>query len=166
MNTITKWTGIALLSLAPIMASAQNQQEQPVTPFNNSAVIPNNPLTLALGPNQIGTTLGISDISLYAGALGSFSIVPLDGLKVGIGVIGSTTITYKGVKTNSVIPIIGAKYNTKIGEFSIGAKLPFTGKNKTLDAGQLSTLLLYSNQFGEYMGKFSGEFGFTAMSHL
>ena len=81
MNKVTKWIGISMLALSPIMASAQNQQGQPVTPFNNAAVIPNNAITMVLAPNQIGTTLGISDVQFTAGARESLWICSLNGFR-------------------------------------------------------------------------------------
>jgi hypothetical protein len=158
MNMVTEWIGIGLLAVAPIMASAQNQPEMPLVPFNNAAVTPNNTITLALGPNQVGMTIGLTPTQMSASALASFALLPTDKLKVGVGTAGNVATSFKGVRTNTLTPTVGAEISTGAGKFSIGTKLLFIGKGTELEAGPLSFLGLYSNQFGGTIGKVSAEY--------
>lgn len=139
-NKIAKYTAIILLALAPVMKSFA-QEQPPLVPFNGASELQNNGMTLSTRPNEIGLVTTLTDKQITGGMLGNYTCKPSDATALGLGITGSTTVTYKGLKTNSASAILGLGYQN----YQAGVKLPFSGKDNKLISGPVSFQLRYLN---------------------
>ncbi|VVC00236.1 Uncharacterised protein [uncultured archaeon] len=158
---VKRWLKLAgailLASFVPVFAKAQSV-DPPITPYNGASMVPNQNITLAMGLDQVGALLSMSDQQISAGMLGSHAFVLGEKGKLGTALIGTTSVTFHGARTNVVTPIIGIGTTTKLGTFQFGVKMTCKGNGDAITTGPLSVLGFQQVKLGSITGKLAEEY--------